>query len=297
MATPQLDVYLPDGTTQSYPLTDERVVVGTATRCLVVIDRPEFAPEHLLLSPRPDGVWVAVARGVTTPTLLDGEPFERGMVGWGRALTVGPVRLGLNDGTKVHKKSGGDGAKKEEKVSPVLLVAAAIIIPFALYTSFSPNHQAPPSRMGTEAPQLFDDPLTRACPATDTALTRQSAEESTRVALSKAERMPFRMQDDIEAVLYYTQAASCYAAAGDAPSADQATRRAATLKSRLEDEYRAHRFRLERALEQGRTEDALFEVRMITAMVSHRRGPYRDALAALERQLTLRLDQAQAAHR
>jgi hypothetical protein len=297
MATPQLDVYLPDGSVQSYPLTDERVVVGTATRCLVIIDRPEFAPEHLLLSPRPDGVWVAVARGVTTPTLLDGEPFERGMVGWGRALTVGPVRLGLNDGSKVHKKAAGDGAKKEEKVSPVLLVAAAIIIPFALYSSFSPNNNAPPSRMGTEAPALFDDPLARACPATDPALTRQSAEESTRVALSKAERMPFRMQDGVEAVLYYTQAASCYTAAGDAPSAEQATRRAAGLKNRLEDEYRAHRFRLERALEQARTEDALFEVRMITAMVSHRRGPYRDALAALERQLTLRLDQAQAAQR
>lgn len=296
MATPQLDVYLPDGSVQSYPLTDERVVVGTASRCLVVIDRPEIAPEHLLLSPRPDGVWVAVARGVSTPTLLDGEPFERGMVGWGRALTIGPVRLGLNDGTKVAKKAA-DGAKKDEKVSPVLLIAAAIIIPFALYSSFSPNNAAPPSRMGTEAPKLFDDPLVRACPATDVALTRQSAEESTRVALSKAERMPFRMQDGIEAVLYYTQAASCYTAAGDAPSAEQATRRATTLKNRLEDEYRAHRFRLERALEQSRTEDALFEVRMITAMVSHRRGPYRDALAALERQLTLRLDQAQAAQR
>ena len=42
MATPQLDVYLPDGSVQSYPLTDERVVVGTAPRCLVVIDRPEI---------------------------------------------------------------------------------------------------------------------------------------------------------------------------------------------------------------------------------------------------------------
>jgi hypothetical protein len=297
MATPQLDVYLPDGSVQSYPLTDERVVVGTASRCLVVIDRPEIAPEHLLLSPRPDGVWVAVARGVTTPTLLDGEPFERGMVGWGRALTIGPVRLGLNDGTKVHKKAAGDGEKKEEKVSPVLLVAAAIIIPFALYSSFSPNNAAPPSRIGTTAPALFDDPLVRACPATDSALTRQSAEESTRVALSKAERMPFRMQDGVESVIYYTQAASCYTLAGDPRSAEQATRRAAALKSRLEDEYRAHRFRLERALEQSRTEDALFEVRMITAMVSHRTGPYRDALAALERQLTLRLDQAQAAQR
>ena len=297
MAIPQLDVYLPDGSVQTYPLTDERVVVGTASRCLVMIDHPDIAPEHLLLSPRPDGVWVAVARGVTTPTLLDGEPFERGMVGWGRALSIGPVRLGLNDGTKVQKKPAGDGAKKEERVSPVLLVAAAIIIPIALYSSFSPNNSAPPSRMGAEAPHLFDDPMLRPCPASDATLTRQSAEESTRVALSKAERMPFRMQDGIEAVGFYTQASSCYSAAGDSASAEQATRRAAVLKNRLEDEYRAHRFRLERALEQSRTEDSLFEVRMITAMVSHRRGPYRDALAALERQLTLRLDQAQAAQR
>lgn len=297
MATPQLDVYLPDGSVQSYPLTEERVVVGTASRCLVVIDRPEVAPEHLLLSARPDGCWVAVARGVTTPTLLDGEPFERGVVAWGKALTIGPVRLGLNDGTKIIKKTGKDGEKKEEKVSPVLLIAAAIIIPFALYSSFSNSSNAPPTRMGTQAPALFDEPLVRPCTATDPTLNRQSAEESTRVALSKAERMPFRMQDGVESVLYYTQAASCYTAAGDPTSADQATRRAASIKSRLEDEYRAHRFRLERALEQSRTEDALFEVRMIKAMVSHRRGPYQDALTALERQLTLRLDQAQAAQR
>lgn len=299
MATPQLDVYLPDGSVQSYPLTDERVVVGTASRCLVVIDRPEVAPEHLLLSARPDGCWVAVARGVTTPTLLDGEPFERGVVPWGKALTIGPVRLGLNDGSRVVKSTaskGGDG-KKEEKVSPVLLIAAAIIIPFALYSSFANTTNAPPARVGTEAPPLFDEPLNRPCTATDPTLYRQSAEESTRVALSKAERMPFRMQDGVDSVLYYTQAASCYTAAGDAASASQATARAASLKHRLEDEYRAHRFRLERALEQQRVEDALFEVRMITAMVSHRRGAYRDALAALERQLTLRLDQAQAAQR
>lgn len=137
-------------------------------------------------------------------------------MGWGRALTIGPVRLGLNDGTKVIKKADGDGAKKEEKVSPVLLLAAAIVVAFALYTSFSPNHNNAPSRMGHRRPApLRRAPRAPPC-AAEPALTRQSAEESTRVALSKAERMPFRMQDGVEAVLYYTQAASCYTATGDA---------------------------------------------------------------------------------
>ena len=77
----------------------------------------------------------------------------------------------------------------------------------------------------------------------------------------------------------------------------EATRRAVALKARLEEDYTAHRFRLERALEQTRYEDALYEVKMITALVSHRRGPYLSALNTLERQLTLRIDQAAAANR
>jgi hypothetical protein len=36
---------------------------------------------------------------------------------------------------------------------------------------------------------------------------------------------------------------------------------------------------------------------MLTALVSHRRGPYLTALNTLERQLTIRIDQAAAANR
>ena len=228
MATPMLDVYFPDGTSQSFPLNQERVVVGTGARCQVIIDRPEIEAEHLLISPRPDGCWVAVARGVSTPTSLDGEPFDRGMVAYGRALTIGSLRLGLSDGTKVRKAAAGD-AKKDEKISPVLLIAAAVIVPVALYSSFSPTMNNAPSHMATEAPPLFDEPLARACPTQDAAAVRQSAEESTRIALSKAERMPFRMQDGIDAVIFYTQAASCFRAAGDTASAEQATQRARAM--------------------------------------------------------------------
>jgi hypothetical protein len=296
MPTPQLDVYLPDGTVQNFPLTEERIVVGTSTRCQVMIDRPEFSPEHLLLSPRPDGCWVAVARGVATPTLVDNSPFERGMVPWGRSITVGQVRMVLSDGartaTKEKKKKD-----KEEKVSPVLLVASVVVMGLAGWTLLSePNTLQPPGRVNTPPPQLFDD-LNRPCPQADPALIVSTAEESTRIALSKAERMPFRTQDGIEAVTYYAQAAACFRAAGNVNAANEATRRANALKARLEEEYTAHRFRLERALEQTRYEDALYEVKMLTALVAHRRGPYLTALNTLERQLTIRIDQAAAANR
>lgn len=297
MPTPQLDVYLPDGTVQNFPLTDERVVLGTSAKCQVMIDRPELSPEHLLLSPRAEGCWVAVARGVVTPTLLDNAPFERGMVPWGGSLVVGQVRMVLSDGTRAAAKDKKDKKDKEEKVSPVLLVASVVVMGLAGWTLLSePNGLQAPGRVNTPPPQLFDD-LNRPCPQADPSLIVSTAEESTRIALSKSERMPFRTQDGIDAVTYYAQAAACYRAAGNGDASVEATRRAAGLKARLEEEYTAHRFRLERALEQTRYEDALYEVKMITALVSHRRGPYLTALNTLERQLTLRIDQAAAANR
>lgn len=295
MATPQLDVYLPDGSVQNFTLTDERVVVGTSTKCQVMIDRPELAPEHLLLSPRPDGCWVAVARGVATPTLVDNIPFERGMVPWGKTIQVGQVRMMLSDGSRAKPGAPKDKDKKDEKISPVILIAAVVVMGLAGWTLLTdPQGLSAPSRVSTPPPPLFDE-LNRPCPQSDPTLVAATAEESTRIALSKAERMPFRTQDGIDAVVYYAQAAACYRAANNTEAATEATRRSASLKSRLEEDYTAHRFRLERALEQQRFDDALFEVRMLTSLVSHRRGPYLTALNTLERQLTLRIDQAAAA--
>jgi hypothetical protein len=293
---PQLDVYLPDGTVQNFPLVGERIVVGTATKCDVMIDRPEFAPEHLLLSPRPDGCWVAVARGVATPTLVDNAPFDRGIVPLNKPIQVGQVRMVVTDGSRA-RTAKKDQDKKEEKVSPVLLIAAVVVMGLAAWTLLTePSNLAPPGRVSTPPPALFDD-LNRPCPQSDPTLLTPTAEESTRIALSKSERMPFRTQDGIDAVTYYAQAAACFRAAGNAPASTEAMRRATLLKARLEEEYTAHRFRLERALEQTRYEDALYEVRMLTALVSHRRGPYLTALNTLERQLTTRIDQAAAANR
>lgn len=297
MATPQLDIYLPDGSVQNFPLLDERVVVGTSTKCQVMLDRPELSAEHLLVSPRPEGCWVAVARGVVTPTLVDGQPFERGMVQWGHNIQIGSVRMVLNDGTRAAATKGGKTEKKEEKVSPVLLIVAVIVLGFAGYSLLSPpGGQEAPERPRTPPPPLFDE-TARPCSQSAPNLLTAAAEENTRIANAKAERLPFSMQDGVDAVNYFAQAAACYRAAGDQPAANEAGLRGARLRNRLEDEYRAHQFRLERALEQARIEDALYETRMLRAMVAHRRGPYLTALTTLERQLTLKIDQAVTAPR
>ena len=166
----------------------------------------------------------------------------------------------------------------------------------ALYSSFADPGGSVPSRVQQQPPALFDS-LQRPCPEREGAMLRNAAEESTRVAMSKAERMPFRLQDGIDAVNYYAQASACFRMAGDAASAQLAMQRATRLQARLEDEYRAHQFRLDRALEQGRVDDALYETRMLKAMSNHRRGPYFTALITLERQLQLRVDQNAAARR
>lgn len=296
MATPQLEVFFPDGTQQSFPLVGERVVVGTSERCQVRLDRPELSPEHIALSPRPDGCWVAVARGTLTPTVVDGQNFERGMLPWGGSLSIGSIKFLLADGARAAKKSSDDKAKKEEKTSPIVLIAAAVVVPICLYMTFQDPVTETPHHVSAPPPEIFD-PLQRPCPQADPALITPTAVESTRIALSKAERMPFRTQDGIDAVNYYAQAAACYQAAGDANNARLALAQATVLHDRIEDDYRAHRFRLDRALEQERIEDALYEVKMLTALTAHRRGPYLTALTALERQLTLRIDQAAAAAR
>ncbi|MBI5512393.1 MAG: FHA domain-containing protein [Deltaproteobacteria bacterium] len=287
MATPQLDVYMPDGSIQSFPLTEEKVIVGTSSRCQVQLDRPELSAEHLLLSPRPEGCWVAIARGVTTQTLVNGSPFERGMVPWGKEVLIGSVRMVLNQGLS---------AKKEEKSNPLVLILAAVVVPVCIFMSFGDSAGPAPQRVRQAAPALFDE-LNRPCPQNDPQLVLAAAQESARIALSKSERMPFRTRDGIDAVNYYAQSSACFRNAGDESHARTAMSLANSLKARLEDDYRAHQFRMERALEQERWEDALYETRMVTALVSHRQGPYLQALGVLERQLTMRLDQAAAAAR
>lgn len=294
MATPYVEVITPDQPAQFVDLVGEHLVVGSAITCQVVVERSEIAREHVLLSPRAEGCYVATARGVTTPVFVNNAPFERGMVPYGTELVVGNVRLMLHDGHVAKEMRAAVAAGKRSGVkpgiNPFVLASVMIVIPVLAWLMLA----APPqeaNRANVPPPVLFDD-LARPCPQTDPVQAQSLAAESSRRALAKAERMPFRVQDGIDAVNAYAVAAACLRASGDPASAEQQLASARALSDSINVEYRNHQFRLERALEQNRNEDAVTETRLLKNLTAHRAGAYYNMLTSLERRLSLQIDQA-----
>jgi hypothetical protein len=258
----------------------------------VVVDRPEIGREHVLLSPRPDGCYVAIARGAPTPVVFNGVPIERSVVPWGADLFIAGIKFTL-------KNSGAPGAteakteKKDEKPSPVLIAAAVVGVAVLGYVMLGGDGGAGVAKPRGEPPALFDS-LERACQAPDAERAGERAIEFARQAAAKAERMPFRAQDGVEAVGLFANAASCFRMAGNAERAQRELQQAQSLKDSLERELLNHRFRLERAIEQSRPSDGVVEVRLMINMLQHRQGEYLTGLNNLERRLALQVDRAQA---
>jgi hypothetical protein len=106
--------------------------------------------------------------------------------------------------------------------------------------------------------------------------------------------MPFRTQDGVEAVGLFANASACFRVAQQNERAQREMTSATQLKDRIEREFLNHRFRLERAIEQERSQDAVVEVRLMLNFLEHRPGEYVTGLRNLERRLALQVDRAQA---
>ena len=282
----------PDGTVQNFPLTDERVVVGTSTKCQVMIDRRSSRRSTSCSRRGPTGAGWPWRVGVATPTLSTTRPSTAAW--WpGGSLVVGQVRMVLRQRPRGRQGEEGEEGQGGEGLPVLPGRRRGGDGPRRLDAALRAQQPPAPSRVNTRRHQLFDD-LNRPCPQADPSLVASTAEESTRIALSKSERMPFRTQDGVRGRhLLRPGRRVPPRAAANPDAAAEATRRANSLKARLEEEYTCAPLRLERALEQTRYDDALYgddhRARLCTA------GPSPRAQLALERQLTLRIDQAAAA--
>lgn len=294
MATPFVEIFTPDGLQWTVELTSERVLVGSSPSCQVVIERAEVAREHVLLSPRPDGCYVAIARGAPTPVMFNGVPIERSVVPWGAELYIAGVRLTLKDAGAVNVNASAKSTdSKDGKPSPVILGAAVVGVAVLGYIMLGGDGGTGVAKPRGEPPAMFES-LERTCQAPDGDRALAQATEFARQATAKAERMPFRSQDGIEAVGLFANAAACFRLAGDNERAQRAMTSGTQLKERLERELLNHRFRLERAIEQERPSDAVVEVRLMLNLLQHRQGEYVTGLNNLERRLALQVDRAQA---
>jgi|LNFM01.1.fsa_nt_gb hypothetical protein len=293
MATPFVEIFTPDGVQWTVELTSERVLVGSSASCQVVIERAEIAREHVLLSPRPDGCYVAIARGAPTPVMFNGVPIERSVVPWGAELYIAGVRLTLKDSGAPGATPGKAGEAKDNKPSPVVIGAAVIGVALLGYIMLGEDGGTGVAKPRGEPPAMFES-LERTCQAPDADRALAQATEFARQATAKAERMPYRSQDGIEAVALFANASACFRLAGQNERAQRELTSGQQLKERLERELLNHRFRLDRAIEQQRPGDAVVEVRLMINLLQHRQGDYLSGLNNLERRLALQVDRAQA---
>jgi len=280
-----VEVKREDGHTETVKITGEQAIVGRSPVANVPLpDMRELELEHLLLAPKKEGCWVAVARGATIPAFVRGQRIDHRMLPWGTEVQLGTVKLKLMDALpRPDKVKAG--------VNPLLLVATIVIVPVAGWVLLRPKGQdIITEQPAAAAPELFASQAQ--CPAQGDAAKRR-ADAASQAADARGQRYPFDAQDGIRAVQQYQVAYACYQTAGELSEAARMQREGGALQRRIEEDYRTHRLRLDRAIEQEQVLDALYETQALLALLKHKQGDqYRAWLETLERRLQLAIDQA-----
>ena len=275
-----VEVIREDGTLERTRIEGEQITVGRSPTAGVPLpDARDLEPEHLLIAPRGEGCWVAIAQGSKVGAKVGGQPFQHGMVAWGSEIEVGGLRFRVTD------KPPQDQNKPKTQASPVIIIAGILGVVVVLWALQGEEVVG----LETEAPEpypLFAD-LT-ACPVSGVqAMTR--ATQSSEAALAKSERYPFDPADGRDSVVLYDTAYVCFQAQGATAPAQEMLRERDYMRRRIQEDYDTHRLRMGRALELERFDDALLEDRALLALVRERGGdhPYVQWLVRMERQLQL----------
>lgn len=278
-----VEVIREDGTLERHRIEGDQITVGRSPTAGVPIpDGRDLEPEHLLIAPRGDACWVAIAQGSKVQARVRGEPFDHGMLAWGTEVEIGNIKLRVTDSLPKEKKDG------EQKASPVVVIGAVGIIGVLGWTMFAaPNGHDIDTAAPTDALELFD--AQPACRESG-AQALYAADEGAEGALAKSERYPFDSADGVESVSLYRLAQACYTAVGQAEAAARMQREGDWMQHRIEEDYTTHRLRLQRAMEQQRWPDALLETRALLALTRHRDHPYVHWLTRNERRLQLLVD-------
>lgn len=270
-----IEVIRSDGTTALHRSSGAQVTIGRSPSAgVALVNAIDLLPEHLMVAPRSDGCWVAVAAGAQPAAFIMGQSFTHGLVPWGTEIAVGSVKL------RVLDRAPRRGKRRSPLLIGVLLAALAVLAIVLVRSGQSEDAGPPP-----EAPALFDaaEPCSRAG-IEASALARESAN----AASQRADRYPFDPQEGIEAVRLYGIAAACVRAGGQADLVPSLERQREVLSARVNEDYRGHRLRLERALVDGYYALALRQIRLLQAMLRHRRAdPYYEWLDALAREIEL----------
>lgn len=280
----RFDIRHPDGRVEQLTIDGDRALIGSGAHCEIRLPIDQAGIEHVLIQVSPAGVF-AEARSFQPAPTINGAEFTRSQVVPGSVLGVGYTQIAITIVDLVGQAAVT--TKKENKVSPLTLVLAAVIVPASIYSMFfaKPKSEgAPPPR---EIPELWEAPITN-CPERSPEQARAVAEQRLAVALSKQERRPFYVQDGVAAVPLYETASACFKVAGDARFSKFAANRGDLLRREVAEDFRTHRVRLEYALSRKNWELAQKEVGVLLAFLEGQQSQYVNWLSDLERRLRLK---------
>ena len=288
-----VEIIHPNGAKERHSLAKERVVLGRQPRDGIPIPYAmELEFEHLLLVPRKDGCWLSIAEGARTPALVNGQRLDNGLVAWGSEVNLGPLWFKVVDapGSSGLTSAGvpAPGAAPPNKVSLSTVLVSASLIAFAGWLFLTPADDGLPGMTSVAPPPLFAAPPS--CPDKDGASAGSRAQEASDAALAKSQRYPFAAQDGVGAVELYGVAAACFTVSGKDSDADRARQTGAALEERIQEDYRTHRLKLERAIQYKRTRQALIETQKLLDLVRHLDHPYTTWLRNMERHLLLKTE-------
>ncbi len=258
----------------------ERALVGSATHCELRLAAEVVAYEHLEVFVHEGAVHFATKPYVQAnfPVLENGSTEGR----WpaGMALRIGAVSL--------HVDLVDLGASKAKFPLWALLAAVPVVLLLVMAITLTRNaHAGEP--IVPAAPALFG-PKTARCPDVAPEQRAPLAVEKSRIAAAKRERSPFAPADGLEAVSLFELSAACFRTAGAPDRAKEADDAANDLRSRIDEEYRLRRVRLEHAYRTHQPAAAKRELVILIPLTAQHRGAYTDWLAAIDRAYAAELD-------
>ena len=274
-----------DGRVEVLVVDSDHTLVGSGAHCEIRLPPEQSAVEHLEVSMTPGGVY-GRTRTLDKLATLNGVPFEQSPIQPTDVIAIGLTQLQIaiveiEDNPNVIKK-------KKQQTSPITYVLALLALPLAAYVLLADDGARTGAGIPKDVPELWPAPI-GACPVSAQDQAGAMAAEKRVLADAKRERRPFHVQDGVAAVPLYEVAAACFKNAGDVERAQSASDAGSELRTRVGEDYRAHRVRLEHALSVNDLTTAQKEVRVLRAFTDGLAGDYVVWLGNLDRQLHLKL--------
>jgi hypothetical protein len=264
----------------------DRVLIGSGGHCDIRLAIDEASIEHLMFQASPNGLYVQ-ALSFDPPPTINGIPFTQGPLPTGAIVSIGNIQFGAGLTEAVATQP-----KKKERTSPITVIALVGIL-IGGYVTFFVDEPPAKDAAPREAPAIFSPPAaTCAQPSREQALAL--AYERLAGANSKRERRPFFVQDGIQAVPLFEQAAACFQVAGDMASAADAKGAAELLRADIDTDYRTHRVRLEHFLGVQDLAAARREVRLLLQFTEGKQDDYVTWLGNLDRKLKRKLGRSES---